>query len=62
MEVSSGEINENDGIHLCMYSTIARMKENKQKRDKNEGDKMLLLKDKIEDKNFLCGLNSPALI
>ena len=34
MEVSSGEINENDGIHLCMYSTIARMKENKQKGTK----------------------------
>jgi hypothetical protein len=48
MEVTSEEINENDGIHLCMYSTIARMKENKQKRDKNEGLKMLLLKDKIK--------------
>jgi hypothetical protein len=28
--------------------TIARMKENKQKRDKKEGEKMLLLKDKIK--------------
>jgi hypothetical protein len=34
MEVTSEEINENDGISLRMYSTIARMKENKQKRDK----------------------------
>jgi hypothetical protein len=33
------------------------MKENKQKRDKNEGDKLLLLKDKIEVKNFLCSFN-----
>jgi hypothetical protein len=51
------ETNENDGIHLCMYSTIARLKENKQKRDKNKGEKMLLLKDKIKVENFLCGLN-----
>jgi hypothetical protein len=46
MKVTSEEINENDGIHLCMYSTTARMKKNKQKRDKNEGKK--LLKDKIK--------------
>ncbi len=48
MDVSSEEINENDGIHLRKYSTIAHMKEYKQKRDKNEGEKMLLLKDKIK--------------
>jgi hypothetical protein len=48
MEVSSEEINENDGIHLCMYSTIARTKENKQKRDKNEGEQFFLLNDKIK--------------
>jgi hypothetical protein len=39
MEVTSEEINENDGIYMhVLYSTIARMKENKQKRKENEGE------------------------